>query len=89
MIIIKDGMFSNYGMFVHVHVHIHCTHVNVYVVVRSFSCSDCLAFATEPIFASVSNLLGFYDNLPTPLPLVIKVRTCRCTYMYIYLCKDV
>ena len=28
---------------------------------------DCLAFATEPVFASLANLLGRYDNLhPVP-----------------------
>jgi SCY1-like protein 2 len=34
---------------------------------------DTLAFVSEPIFASLSNLLGHYDNMPSPLPLVIKV----------------
>lgn len=29
---------------------------------------DCLAFATEPIFASLANLLGKHDNMPSPLP---------------------
>ena len=28
---------------------------------------DCLAFATEPVFASLANLLGRYDNL-NPVP---------------------
>ncbi|XP_064601195.1 SCY1-like protein 2 [Liolophura sinensis] len=27
-----------------------------------------LAFATEPVFASLSNVLGHHDNLPEPLP---------------------
>ena len=35
--------------------------------------SDTLAFATEPVFASLANILGRYDNIPTPLPLSIKV----------------
>uniref|UniRef100_A0A0A9XT86 SCY1-like protein 2 n=1 Tax=Lygus hesperus TaxID=30085 RepID=A0A0A9XT86_LYGHE len=26
---------------------------------------DCLAFATEPVFASLANILGFKDNMPT------------------------
>ena len=29
---------------------------------------DCLAFATEPVFASLANLLGRHDNLPSPVP---------------------
>lgn len=34
--------------------------------------SDCIAFATEPVFTSLANILGHYDNLPSPLPLIIK-----------------
>lgn len=34
---------------------------------------DCLAFATEPIFASLANLLGKHDNMPSPLPHDFKV----------------
>ncbi|XP_069048922.1 SCY1-like protein 2 isoform X2 [Lepisosteus oculatus] len=33
---------------------------------------DCLAFCTEPVFASLSNVLGQWDNLPTPVPADIK-----------------
>ncbi|XP_060633234.2 SCY1-like protein 2 [Anolis sagrei] len=33
---------------------------------------DCLAFCTEPVFASLSNVLGNWDNLPSPLPSDIK-----------------
>lgn len=29
---------------------------------------DCLAFATEPVFASLANILGRHDNMPTPVP---------------------
>lgn len=29
---------------------------------------DSLAFATEPVVASLANLLGSHDNLPTPIP---------------------
>ena len=29
---------------------------------------DCLAFATEPVFASLANVLGSQDQLPSPLP---------------------
>lgn len=35
--------------------------------------SDVIAFATEPVFVSLANVLGYYDNLPSPLPLPIKV----------------
>jgi SCY1-like protein 2 len=30
-------------------------------------CRDSLAFATEPVFASVANILGYTDNMPEPL----------------------
>lgn len=33
---------------------------------------DCLAFCTEPVFASLANVLGSWDNLPSPLPAEIK-----------------
>ncbi|XP_063072861.1 SCY1-like protein 2 [Engraulis encrasicolus] len=33
---------------------------------------DCLAFCTEPVFASLANVLGQYDNLPSPVPTEIK-----------------
>jgi len=37
-----------------------------------FLCRDCLAFCTEPVFASLANVLGSWDNLPSPLPSDIK-----------------
>ncbi|XP_028810729.1 SCY1-like protein 2 isoform X2 [Denticeps clupeoides] len=33
---------------------------------------DCLAFCTEPVFASLANVLGQWDNLPSPVPTEIK-----------------
>ncbi|KAA8580232.1 hypothetical protein FQN60_005767 [Etheostoma spectabile] len=33
---------------------------------------DCLAFCTEPVFASLSNVLGQWENLPCPMPNDIK-----------------
>ncbi|XP_075967489.1 SCY1-like protein 2 isoform X2 [Anarhichas minor] len=33
---------------------------------------DCLAFCTEPVFASLANVLGQWDNLPSPMPNDIK-----------------
>ena len=33
---------------------------------------DCLAFATEPVFASLANLLSRHENLPTPIPAQIR-----------------
>lgn len=33
---------------------------------------DCLAFCTEPVFASLANVLGQWDNLPSPVPNDIK-----------------
>ena len=35
--------------------------------------SDCIVFVTEPVFCSLTNVLGNYENLPSPLPLSIKV----------------
>ncbi|XP_041471788.1 SCY1-like protein 2 [Lytechinus variegatus] len=29
---------------------------------------ESLAFATEPVFASLANILGCHDNMPTPIP---------------------
>lgn len=29
---------------------------------------ESLAFATEPVFASLSNVLGSLDNMPSPVP---------------------
>ncbi len=29
---------------------------------------DCLAFATEPVYASLANVLGRHDNMPSPVP---------------------
>ena len=43
---------------------------NVYFVYIS---SDCIVFVTEPVFCSLANVLGNYENLPSPLPLSIKV----------------
>jgi SCY1-like protein 2 len=34
--------------------------------------SNCLAFATESVTIGLANILGNYDNLPSPLPLPIK-----------------
>lgn len=39
----------------------------VYVALR-----DCLAFCTEPVFASLANVLGQWENLPSPMPTDIK-----------------
>jgi len=33
---------------------------------------DCLAFATEPVFASLANTLGQHDNLPSPVPVDLR-----------------
>ncbi|OXB65176.1 hypothetical protein ASZ78_005292, partial [Callipepla squamata] len=33
---------------------------------------DCLAFCTEPVCASLANVLGSWDNLPSPVPTDIK-----------------
>lgn len=35
---------------------------------NSFHYRDSLAFATEPVFASLANILGKTDNVPVPVP---------------------
>ena len=40
--------------------------------VSTFFHRDTLAFATEPVFASLSNVLGNYENLPSPVPSDLK-----------------
>lgn len=45
------------------------------MILKSMFCvalRDCLAFCTEPVFASLANVLGQRENLPTPLPTDIK-----------------
>lgn len=37
-----------------------------------FLSRDCLAFCTEPVCASLANVLGSWDNLPSPLPSDVK-----------------
>jgi len=41
--------------------------LSLYVALR-----DCVAFCTEPVFASLANVLGQWDNLPSPVPTDIK-----------------
>ena len=43
--------------------------------------SDRIMFMTEPVFCSLANVLGNYENVPTPLPLCIKVCVCVCVYV--------
>ena len=50
----------------------------------SLFCSDTIAFATEPVFVSLANVLGYYDNLPSPLPLPIKVKYCSTVYIHVH-----
>ncbi len=33
---------------------------------------DCLAFATEPVYASLANVMGRHDNMPKPVPAQIR-----------------
>ena len=57
--------------------------VHVNYVIPCTTCSDIIAFATEPVFASLANVLGYYDNVPSPLPLPIKVNNINYT---MYMC---
>lgn len=50
--------------------------------------SDSLAFAVEPIFASLANVLGNYDRLPVNVPLEIKVRSILDIALEIVLMRD-
>jgi SCY1-like protein 2 len=48
-------------------------HSKILRVIHSLEeCHDSLAFATEPVVASLSNLLGNYERMPNPLPLDLK-----------------
>ncbi|KAF4791536.1 SCY1-like protein 2 [Turdus rufiventris] len=47
-------------------------HINRNMKVMSLTDRDCLAFCTEPVCASLANVLGSWDNLPSPLPSDIK-----------------
>ena len=38
-----------------------------------FFFSNSLAFASEPVIASLSNLLGNYERMPVPPPTEVKV----------------
>ena len=40
--------------------------INLFVFV--FLHRESLAFATEPVFASLANILGHHHNLPAPVP---------------------
>ncbi|ESO87504.1 hypothetical protein LOTGIDRAFT_127669 [Lottia gigantea] len=40
-------------------------------------CHDSLAFATEPIFASLSNILGNYERMPANIPQELKIMQKR------------
>ena len=42
-----------------------------------YACSDSLAFATEPVFTSLANLLGHQERMPTTIPQEIKVGHVR------------
>ena len=44
-----------------------------------FHFSNSLAFATEPVIASLANLLGNYERMPVPVPTEIKVRILKIT----------
>jgi hypothetical protein len=60
------------------------THIAVddvnYVVLVSFD-SDSIAYAAEPVFASLSNLLGNYERLPSNIPPEIKVSQRDCNQL--------
>ena len=57
--------------------------INVHIVcsIVMFPYSDCVVFVTEPVFCSLANVLGEYENLPSPLPLCIKVCVSVCLCM--------
>lgn len=45
-------------------------HVHVYSIMLGifFYFRETLAFATEPVFFSLANVLNKHDNMPSPLP---------------------
>ena len=66
----------------------------VFIYLNSFSIiliiiiyRDCLAFATEPVFASLSNILGKHHNFSNGLPSGLKVRyhdDLNKVFLYLY-----
>ena len=58
--------------------------IEVLIVIQFFSilkntfscypnfCRESLAFATEPVFSSLANVLGQHENLPNPAPSYLK-----------------
>lgn len=45
----------------------------IYSFILFLCFSNSLAFATEPVIASLANLLGNYERMPVPVPTEIKV----------------
>jgi SCY1-like protein 2 len=66
-------------------------HPNVLVVQQALDESrDALAFATEPVFASLANVLGNKENLPDPLPAKLdgfKLHDLEIKYGLVQLCE--
>lgn len=48
---------------------------------------DCLAFATEPIFASLANILGKHDNMPSQISPEFKVDISSFCLVHV-VCKE-
>ena len=48
---------------------------------------DCLAFATEPIFASLANILGKHDNMPSQISPEFKVDISLFCLVHV-VCKE-
>lgn len=44
--------------------------------------SDSLSFAAEPVVASLANLLGNHERLPSSVPAEIKVILCTSSVLY-------
>lgn len=47
-----------------------------------FFYSNSLAFASEPVFTSLANVLGNCERMPTPIPTEIKVMCLFVTLIY-------
>ena len=57
-------------------------YINILLLFR-----DCLAFATEPIFASLANILGKHDNMPSQISPEFKVDISLFCLVHV-VCKE-
>ena len=73
MININNIELAQRIIIIEIHVHLFPEACMIYNCVIC-CCSESLAFATEPVIASLANVLGNNERMPTPIPAETKVR---------------